>query len=71
MRGPQIFIETPYRNVALLGTIAATLQPSTRICVAADLTLASETIECRTTAQWRMQDLGKLDRRPALFLLQA
>lgn len=67
----EIFIETPYRNVALLGTIAATLQPSTRICVAADLTLASETIECRTTAQWRMQDLGKLDRRPALFLLQA
>lgn len=67
----ELFIETPYRNVALLGALAETLQPATRVCVAADLTLASEAIECRPAAQWRTQDRTVFDRRPAIFLLQA
>lgn len=67
----ELFIETPYRNVALLGTLAETLQPATRVCVAADLTLASETIECRPAAQWRKRDQTVFDKRPAIFLLQA
>ena len=29
------------------------LKPATRVCVAADLTLTTETIECRTAARWR------------------
>lgn len=67
----QLFIETPYRNAALLRTLAQTLAPRTRVCVAADLTLTSEKIECRTALQWRRQDAGRFDRRPAIFLLQA
>jgi 16S rRNA (cytidine1402-2'-O)-methyltransferase len=67
----ELFIETPYRNVALLGALADTLQPATRVCVAADLTLASEAIECRPAAQWRTRDRTVFDRRPAIFLLQA
>jgi hypothetical protein len=39
--------------------------------VAADLTLDSETIECRTAAQWRTDDPARFDKRPAIFLLQA
>src|SRR5688572_13041101 len=38
-RCTQLFIETPYRNVALLATSIETLAPATRVCVAVDLTL--------------------------------
>lgn len=67
----QLFIETPYRNAAMIGAMASALQPATVVCVAADLTLDSETIERRTAAQWRAVDATRFDRRPALFLLQA
>lgn len=35
----QIFIETPYRNMKMLDDLATTLHPSTKVCVACDLTL--------------------------------
>lgn len=49
----QIFIETPYRNHAMLDALVATCAPSTLVCVAADLTLATETIASRPAAQWK------------------
>jgi 16S rRNA (cytidine1402-2'-O)-methyltransferase len=67
----ELCIETPYRNVSLLRTMAQTLSPRTRVCVAVDLTLATESVECRTAAQWRDEDPRRFDRRPAIFLLQA
>ena len=67
----ELFIETPYRNVAMLGALADTLQTTTRVCVAADLTLDTETIECRSAGDWRRQEHARFDRRPAIFLLQA
>ena len=67
----QLFIETPYRNAAMLRALATVLRGATRVCVAADLTLDSETIECRTAAQWRTDDPARFDKRPAIFLLQA
>jgi 16S rRNA (cytidine1402-2'-O)-methyltransferase len=67
----QLFIETPYRNAAMLRALATALRSGTRVCVAADLTLDSETIECRTAAQWRAHDPARFDKRPAIFLLQA
>lgn len=70
-RRTELFIETPYRNAALLRAMAATLSGSTRICVAADLTLTTESIECRTAAQWRDHDGRRYDKRPAIFVLQA
>ena len=36
-----------------------------------DLTLATETIESRTTRQWRGTNLERFDKRPAMFLLTA
>ena len=67
----ELFIETPYRNVAMLGALADTLQATTLVCVAADLTLDTETIECRSAGEWRRQEHARFDRRPAIFLLQA
>lgn len=69
-RETQIFIETPYRNDALLDALLANCAPSTRLCVALDLTLPGEAITMRTIAQWRAARLA-LGRRPAVFLLLA
>lgn len=67
----QIFIETPYRNRQMHETLLNTCAPSTRICIATDLTLSSEYIVTRTPAEWRGQELPNIDRRPTVFLLQA
>ena len=67
----QIFIETPYRNMQMLETLINTCSPNTKICVATDLTLASESINTRTTLEWRRQGLPSIDRQPTVFLFQA
>jgi 16S rRNA (cytidine1402-2'-O)-methyltransferase len=67
----QLFIETPYRNEALLAAIVATCRPSTRLCVAADLTLASETVDSRAVSEWKDRDFTRYAKRPAIFVLQA
>ena len=70
-RRTELFIETPYRNAAMLATLAATLKPSTTVCIAADLTLATEHIERASARDWGKRDATRFDRRPAIFLLQA
>jgi 16S rRNA (cytidine1402-2'-O)-methyltransferase len=67
----QLFIETPYRSVAMLDTLRTTLDPSTRLCVAADLTLQSEVVETLSAAEWRRRDSAIYAKRPAIFLLLA
>ncbi|MEK6349527.1 MAG: SAM-dependent methyltransferase [Burkholderia sp.] len=67
----EIFIETPYRNQAMLETLIATCAPSTLICVAADLTLETETIVSRSAADWKKKPAPNLQKRPAIFLLLA
>lgn len=64
----QIFIETPYRNAALLGTLLDTCRPDTVLCIATDITLASESIATRVIAAWKAQPPA-IDRRPTVFLL--
>ena len=69
-RETQIFIETPYRNDALLEALLESCDRGTRLCVAADLTLPTEEISTRTIAQWRGMRTA-LGKRPAVFLLLA
>jgi len=66
----QIFIETPYRNNQLMETLVKTCHSRTKICVAADLTSATEFIESKTAQQWKTS-LPSLHKRPAIFLLYA
>jgi len=65
----QLFIETPYRNEAMVAAALAVCRPQTRFCVAADLTLASEQIVSRTVEQWRAAPCLHFSGRPAMFLL--
>ncbi len=67
----QLFIETPYRNETMLRALVAHCRPQTRLCVAADLTTASESIETRTLREWQGRDFMHYDKRPAIFILQA
>lgn len=49
----QLFIETPYRNSALLEALVTTCQPSTLLSIATDLTLESESIKTQSIAKWK------------------
>lgn len=69
-RQTQIFIETPYRNMALLGALADTLAPQTRLCVACDLSLPGEMVSTRPALEWRSASIS-LQRRPTVFLFEA
>jgi 16S rRNA (cytidine1402-2'-O)-methyltransferase len=65
----QLFIETPYRNEAMVNAVLAACRPQTRFCVAADLTLSTERIVSRSIAQWRSEPRSNFARSPAMFLL--
>jgi 16S rRNA (cytidine1402-2'-O)-methyltransferase len=66
----QIFIETAYRNNQLTEVICKTLNPSTRLCIAAAITGGNEFIKTKTIADWK-KNLPDIHKRPAIFLLYA
>lgn len=65
----QLFIETPYRNAAMLQTLLKTLQHNTRLAVCSGLTLGRAVCHSDTAKNWR-QKLSTLDNStPAVFAL--
>ena len=64
----QIFIETPYRNMKMLEEILSVCQPTTKLCIAADITLETEFIQTKTLKNWKKQ-LPDLNKRPCIFIL--
>jgi 16S rRNA (cytidine1402-2'-O)-methyltransferase len=68
LKSTQVFIETPYRNNQLLETILKTCKPSTKLCIAADITGANEMIITQTIAQWKNKK-PELHKRPVIFCL--
>lgn len=68
-RQTQLFIETPYRNQAMLEALLATCQPETLLCIATDLTQASESVITRPIGEWRRLARADFQRRPTVFLL--
>jgi 16S rRNA (cytidine1402-2'-O)-methyltransferase len=70
----QIFIETPYRNVALFDALLQHCRPATRLAVAVDLTGEAEFIRQFTIDQWRAHRPAAhsaLAKQPAVFCLLA
>ena len=65
----QLFIETPYRNNQMLQSLTENLNPKTRICVACDITLASEYIKTTSVELWKKIKVD-LHKRPTLFIIQ-
>lgn len=66
----ELFIETPYRNDALLGSLLSICSSTTSLCIAADLTLPTQSITTKSVAQWRKVG-ATVGKRPAVFLLYA
>ncbi len=66
----QIFIETPYRNNKLLEDFLIILKPSTKLCIAADITLSTEFIRTMSIDKWK-KEMVNLHNRPTIFILQA
>lgn len=64
----QIFIETPYRNNKMLEDIIQTLNPSTFICVATDITLPTEFIKTMRASEWKKIQVD-LHNRPTIFII--
>lgn len=67
----QIFIETPYRNVALFSALIASCRPDTLLCVATELTTERECIATKRIETWRSRPAPSLKKKPAVFLLLA
>lgn len=66
----QIIIETPYRNDSFFSDAVNFLDPGTRLTVAADVTLPTQTILTKTAEQWKKGTFlpGK---RPCVFIILA
>jgi 16S rRNA (cytidine1402-2'-O)-methyltransferase len=64
----QIFIETPYRNKALLDAFLKHCRGDTHLCIARDITGPAESIRTKTISEWK-KEVPDLQKVPTLFLL--
>ena len=70
LRQTQILIETPYRNDSLFADILAVCSPSTKVCVAANITMPDAYIRTMKVSEWKKEGLV-IGKRPCVFLILA
>ena len=70
LRQTQILIETPYRNDSLFADILAVCGASTRVCVAANITMPDAYIRTKKVSEWKKEGLS-IGKRPCVFLILA
>lgn len=66
----QLFIETPYRNNALIKDLLQSCRQETKLCIAVDITAPTESIQTKTIQEWKNQ-IPDIHKRLAIFLLHA
>jgi len=64
----QIFIETPYRNNALLEDLIAQCAPDSLICIACEVTAPSGFVQTKKASEWAKAQ-PDLHKKPCIFLL--
>lgn len=64
----QLFIETPFRNRKLAEELIRTCRPSTKLCIASNITCADECIQTRPVKEWAGK-LPDFDKKPTIFLI--
>jgi 16S rRNA (cytidine1402-2'-O)-methyltransferase len=72
----QLWIETPYRNAAMMASCLQALAPQTHVCLALDLSLPTEEIRSMAISGWKKvfpseAACAALQNRPCVFLLLA
>jgi len=65
----QIFMETPYRNNQTLEALLAACQNDTYLCIAADISLPTESIRTKKISEWKKKTTNLKDRL-VVFCLQ-
>lgn len=65
----QIFMETPYRSQKMFDTIITTCSNETRLCIASDITLPSESIRTMKLSDWK-KNVPDLRDRLVVFVMQ-
>lgn len=66
----QIYIEAPYRNKALFADMLEQLKPTTKLCLAVDITLEDEFIKTKTVKDWKTK-MPEINKKPAIFIVHA
>ncbi|MBN8836555.1 MAG: SAM-dependent methyltransferase [Sphingobacteriia bacterium] len=66
----QLFIETPYRNNQVIKDIIDTCHPNTQLCIAVNLTAASENIQTKNIQSWK-RNIPDIHKHPAIFIIHA
>jgi 16S rRNA (cytidine1402-2'-O)-methyltransferase len=64
----QIFIETPFRNKKLMDALLTYCQKHTKLCIATDLTLASESVRTLSIIDWKKETVD-INKKPTVFML--
>ena len=65
----QLFIETPYRNAALLQALLVTLQHNTRLSISSGLSLPEAATCSQSVKTWKQQPLALDGHVPAVFAI--
>ena len=65
----QLFIETPYRNQAMLQSLLQTLQQNTRLAIGSGLTLARAQLHSDSVKNWKKKTSPLDNATPAVFAL--
>ena len=66
----QLFMETPYRNEAMIKTMLSCLNPATRCCIASAIQQSTAFIQTKTIADWK-KSIPSIQKQPTIFLLSA
>ena len=64
----ELFIETPFRNNAMIEDLVKNCHPTTMLCVASDITMEDEKIVSKPISDWKSIKYD-WNKKPAVFLL--
>lgn len=64
----ELFIETPFRNNAMIEELVKTCHPSTMLCVASNITMEDEKIISKPIYDWKSIKYD-WNKKPAVFLI--
>jgi 16S rRNA (cytidine1402-2'-O)-methyltransferase len=71
----QMFIETPYRNEAMLEAIVSHCTSTTLLSIATDLTLETESVRTQSVLHWKKEiaagQFPDFRKKPTVFSLLA
>lgn len=64
----ELFIETPFRNNAMIEELVRNCHPNTMLCVACDITMPDEKIVSKLISDWKSIKYD-WNKKPAVFLI--